>query len=36
MAISSHCTAFIYQKNTKVKQLFSLLTYEDSQLIPSQ
>ena len=36
MWISSHCIAFIYQQNTKVKQLFSLLTYEDSQLIHSQ
>ena len=36
MWISSHCKAFIYQKNTKVKQMFSLLTYEDSQLIHSQ
>ena len=30
MWISSHCIACIYQQNTKVKQLFSLLTYEDS------
>ena len=30
MWISSHCIACICQKNTKVKQLFSLLTYEDS------
>ena len=30
MWISSHCIAFISQQNTKVKQLFSLLTYEDS------
>ena len=30
MWISSYCIACIYQKNTKVKQLFSLLTYEDS------
>ena len=36
MWISSHCIAFIYQQNTKVKQLFSLLTYEDSQVIHSQ
>ena len=36
MWISSYCIAFIYQQNTKVKQLFSLLTYEDSQLIHSQ
>ena len=30
MWISSYCIACIYQQNTKVKQLFSLLTYEDS------
>ena len=30
MWISSHCIACIYQQNTKVKQLFSLLRYEDS------
>ena len=30
MWISSHCIACICQQNTKVKQLFSLLTYEDS------
>ena len=30
MWISSYCIAFIYQQNTKVKQLFSPLTYEDS------
>ena len=30
MWISSHCIACIYQKNSKVKQLFFLLTYEDS------
>ena len=30
MWISSHCIACIYQQNMKVKQLFSLLTYEDS------
>ena len=29
MWISSHCIACIYQQNTKVKQLFSLVTYED-------
>ena len=28
--ISSYCIAFIYQQNTKVRKLFSLLTYEDS------
>ena len=30
MWISSYCTACIYQQNTKVKQLVSPLTYEDS------
>ena len=30
MWISSHCIACFYQQNTKVKQLFSLLRYEDS------
>ena len=30
MWISSYCIACIYQQNTKVKQLFSPLTYEDS------
>ena len=30
MWISSYCIACIYQQNTKVKQLFSLQTYEDS------
>ena len=30
MWISSYCIAFIYLQNTKVKQLFSPLTYEDS------
>ena len=30
MWISSYCIACIYQQNTKVKQLFSHLTYEDS------
>ena len=30
MWISSYCIACIYQQNTKVKQLFSLLTYEYS------
>ena len=28
--ISSYCIAFIHQQNTKVRKLFSLLTYEDS------
>ena len=28
--ISSYCIACIYQQNTKVKQLFSLVTNEDS------
>ena len=32
MWISSYCIACIYQQNTKVEQLFSLLTYEDSHL----
>ena len=30
MCISSYRIACVYQQNTKVKQLFSLLTYEDS------
>ena len=30
MCISSYCIACIYQQNTKEKQLFSLLVYEDS------
>ena len=30
MWILSYCIAFIYLQNTKVKQLFSPLTYEDS------
>ena len=30
MCISSYCIACIYQRNTKEKQLFSLLAYEDS------
>ena len=30
MCISSYCIACIYQQNTKEKQLFSLLAYEDS------
>ena len=30
MWILSYCITCIYQQNTKVKQLFSLLTYEDS------
>ena len=30
MWISSYCIACIYQQNTTAKQLFSLLTYEDS------
>ena len=30
MWISSYCIACSYQQNTKVKQLFSLLRYEDS------
>ena len=30
MWISSYCIACIYQQNTKVKQLFSPLTYQDS------
>ena len=30
MWISSYCIACIYQQNTKVKKLFSLLTYENS------
>lgn len=30
MWISSYCIACIYQQNTKIKQLISILTYEDS------
>ena len=30
MCVSSYCIACIYQQNTKEKQLFSLLAYEDS------
>ena len=30
MWISSCCIVCVYQQNTKVKQLFSLLTYENS------
>ena len=30
MWISSYCIACIYKQNTKVEQLFSLLTSEDS------
>ena len=31
MWISSYCIACIYQQNEKVKQLFSLITYEKSE-----
>ena len=31
MWISSYCIACIYQQNKKVKQLFSLVTYEESE-----
>jgi len=31
MWISSYCIACVYQQNKKVKQLFSLVTYEESE-----